>query len=79
MLSRLRNLSSMAFPLKLDSAIVKLLSLEQCKDVAVSHVGGGMSSASTSKIKATLEDGRTLFYFMKTGSGKESETMFAGT
>lgn len=38
-----------------------------------------MSSASTSKITTTLEDGSEKQFFMKTGSGKEAEIMFEGS
>ena len=78
MLSRIRNLSSLASNMKLDSAIVKLLSLDPNNTTVSSHGGAGMSSASTSKIKTTLSDGTTQQYFMKTGKGSAAETMFTG-
>lgn len=64
--------------MKLDSAIANLLSLDPSTTTISSSGGVGMSSATTQKIKTTLEDGSTALYFMKTGSGKASEIMFAG-
>jgi protein-ribulosamine 3-kinase len=63
--------------MKLDPAIIKLLGLNTDK-ANVSSVGGG-GFASTSKIISQLDDGTEKAYFMKTGSGKEAETMFEGT
>ncbi|KAK4993006.1 hypothetical protein LTR50_000712 [Elasticomyces elasticus] len=64
--------------MKLDSAIVELLSLDPANTSVSSHGGGGMSSASTSKITTKLSDGTTKLYFLKTGSGKDAEIMFEG-
>lgn len=65
--------------MKLDSAVVKVLALDPSNTTVSSHGGGGMSSASTSRISAKLPDGSTKEYFMKTGSGKEAEVMFEGS
>ncbi|KAK3690986.1 hypothetical protein LTR37_018888 [Vermiconidia calcicola] len=64
--------------MKVDPAIITLLKLEPAHTSVSSHGGAGMSSASTSKITAKLENGTTMQYFMKTGRGKEAETMFEG-
>lgn len=64
--------------MKLDSAIVELLGLNAASTSVSSHGGGGMSSASTSKITTKLEDGSEKQYFMKTGSGKDADIMFEG-
>lgn len=63
--------------MKVDPAIVKLLSLDPEK-TSVSSAGGGSTFASTSKIVSQGDDGSEKAYFMKTGTGKESEIMFAG-
>jgi protein-ribulosamine 3-kinase len=64
--------------MKLDPAVVKLLGLNPDKTNVSSAGGGGMSSASTSKIVSQLDDGTEKAYFMKTGSGEEAEIMFKG-
>ncbi|PSK34873.1 hypothetical protein B9Z65_1456 [Elsinoe australis] len=64
--------------MKLDPAVVKLLALDSEQTSVSSHGGGGMSSASTSKIQTVLPDGSPKLYFMKTGTGKEAEAMFEG-
>lgn len=64
--------------MKLDPAVVKLLALDPEQTSVSSHGGGGMSSASTSKIQTVLPDGSPKLYFMKTGTGKEAEAMFEG-
>jgi protein-ribulosamine 3-kinase len=64
--------------MKLDPAVVQLLGLDPDKTNVSSAGGGGMSSASTSKIVSHVEDGTEKAYFMKTGSGKEAEIMFKG-
>jgi len=64
--------------MKLDSAIVKLLSLDPSNTTVSSHGGAGMSSASTSRIETKQPDGSTKRFFLKTGSGKEAELMFTG-
>lgn len=62
--------------MKVDPAVVKLLGLSSDK-TTVSSVGGS-SFASTSRIVSRLDDGSEKAYFMKTGSGKAAEVMFAG-
>ncbi|KAF2731020.1 Ketosamine-3-kinase [Polyplosphaeria fusca] len=64
--------------MKLDPAVVKLLKLDPDNTSVASAGGGGMSSASTSKITAKLSDGTEKMFFMKTGRGKEAEVMFEG-
>ncbi|KAF7196932.1 Ketosamine-3-kinase [Pseudocercospora fuligena] len=64
--------------MKLDSAIVSLLGVDPNNATVSSAGGGGMSSASTSKITAKLEDGTTKQFFMKSGKGKDAEIMFTG-
>lgn len=64
--------------MKLDSAISTLLNLDPASTSVSSHGGAGMSSASTSKITTQLPSGESKHFFMKTGSGKEAETMFEG-
>jgi len=62
--------------MKLDSALVKLLSLDASKTTVSSH--GGSSFSSTSKITTVLSDGTTKKFFLKTGTGKDAEIMFKG-
>jgi protein-ribulosamine 3-kinase len=64
--------------MKIDPALVSLLKLDAAQTTISGAGGGGMSSASTSKITTKLEDGSTMQYFMKTGRGKEAEIMFEG-
>ncbi|KAL9086750.1 MAG: hypothetical protein Q9159_003969 [Coniocarpon cinnabarinum] len=64
--------------MKLDSAVAKLLALDNGPNTSVSHVGGGMSSASASKIASTSPNGSSRNYFMKIGSGSDAEIMFKG-
>jgi len=64
--------------MKLDSAVISLLSLDPNNTSVSSHGGGGMSSASTLKITTKLPDGSPMQYFMKTGTGKKAEIMFEG-
>jgi fructosamine-3-kinase len=64
--------------MKLDPALISLLKLDASTASISSAGGGGMSSASTSKIVQKLDDGTTKQYFMKTGRGKEAEIMFTG-
>ncbi|USP82774.1 hypothetical protein yc1106_10048 [Curvularia clavata] len=63
--------------MKLDPAVAKVLSLDPEK-ASVSSAGGGSTFASTSKIVSQADDGSEKAYFMKTGTGKEAEIMFAG-
>lgn len=64
--------------MKLDSAVISLLGLDPKTTSVSSAGGGGMSSASTSKITTDLPNGETMQYFMKTGKGRDAEVMFAG-
>ncbi|OCK81815.1 Ketosamine-3-kinase [Lepidopterella palustris CBS 459.81] len=64
--------------MKLDPAVVKLLSLDPSNTTVSSTGGGGCSSASTSKITSKLSDGTEKCFFMKTGSGSDAEVMFEG-
>ena len=64
--------------MKIDSALVSLLKLDPAQTTVSGAGGGGMSSASTSKITTKLADGSQMQYFMKTGRGKEAEDMFEG-
>lgn len=76
--SMLRGLCSSSSKMKVDSAVLKLLSLDPSRTTVSSSVGGGMSSASTSVIKTKLNDGREKNFFMKTAMGKEAEIMLRG-
>lgn len=58
-----------------DSEIIKSLSLDPDQTSITSHGGSGF--ASTSKISSTV-DGQPVKYFVKTGTGKDSEVMFRG-
>jgi hypothetical protein len=78
MLSALRGRAA-ASTMKLDPAVVNLLSLDPEKSSVSSHGGGGMSSASTLKINTTLSDGTEKSFFMKTGKGSDAEIMFEGS
>ncbi|CAK3781432.1 Hypothetical predicted protein [Lecanosticta acicola] len=64
--------------MKLDPAVISLLNLDPETTSVSSAGGGGMSSASTSKISTTLPDGSKMNYFMKTGKGAAAEIMFKG-
>jgi protein-ribulosamine 3-kinase len=64
--------------MKLDPAVIELLQLDPNNTTTSSAGGGGCSSASTSKITSKLSDGTQKLFFMKTGSGKDAEVMFAG-
>lgn len=66
------NISKM----KIDSAVIKALSLDSTKTTVARHGGSGFSI--TAKITTTLEDGTEKNFFMKTGKGKDAEVMFAG-
>ncbi|KAF2089821.1 Ketosamine-3-kinase [Saccharata proteae CBS 121410] len=59
--------------MKLDPAVCKVLSVDPATASVSSAGGGGMSSASTSKISAGDRQ-----FFMKTGKGKEAKVMFEG-
>jgi hypothetical protein len=62
--------------LKIDPAILKALSLDAATTTIASHGGSGF--ASTFKITSKGTDGEEKLYFVKQGSGRESEVMFAG-
>lgn len=70
---------------KLDPAVLELLKLDPAT-TSVSAQSGGCSAASAAKIvaKAGKDDGsggdgeEEKRYFMKSASGKDAETMFAG-
>ncbi|KAF2146322.1 uncharacterized protein K452DRAFT_324291 [Aplosporella prunicola CBS 121167] len=64
--------------MKLDDAVAKAISVDPSAASVSSAGGGGMSSASTSKITATLPDGTEKQFFMKTGKGKDAAVMFEG-
>lgn len=59
----------------IDSAIIEALHLDPKAARISSHGGSGF--ASTFKI-SSLVDGKEINYFVKTGSGPESEVMFKG-
>lgn len=60
---------------KVDPAIIKALSLDPSITKLASHGGSGF--ASTFKLSSTV-DGKEKNYFVKTGTGPESEVMFKG-
>lgn len=62
--------------MKIDSAVIKALSLDPAKTTVAKHGGSGFST--TAKITTALKDGTEKHFFMKTGKGKDAEVMFAG-
>jgi protein-ribulosamine 3-kinase len=58
-----------------DSAIIEALGLDPAVTKISSHGGSGF--ASTFRISSTA-DGKDVNYFVKTGSGADSELMFKG-
>ena len=62
--------------MKLDTAIIRSLSLEASKSTIVSHGGSGFTT--TAKITTTFDDGTQRQFFLKTGQGEDAEVMFAG-
>ena len=78
--------------MKVDSAVIQALRLDPAETTVTSHGGSGFSS--TMKISGVLRDDddnddddddgtqqqkqALFFFFMKTGHGKDAETMFAG-
>lgn len=58
-----------------DAAIIEALGLDPSSTKLVSHGGSGFSS--TFKLSSTV-DGKPMNYFVKTGTGKDSEIMFTG-
>ena len=65
--------------MKLDPAVIDLLSLDPAV-TTVSSQAGGCSTASAAKIvtRDGDDDGKERRFFMKSGSGKDGEVMFAG-
>jgi hypothetical protein len=61
---------------KIDSAILKALSLDSANTSIASHGGSGF--ASTFKITSKGSDGEERLFFVKQGKAKGSEIMFAG-
>ena len=78
MLNRTARRTATSSNMKVDTAIVSLLGLDPERTTISSAGGGGMSSASTSKITTKLQDGSSMQYFLKTAEGKDAETMFEG-
>ena len=63
--------------MKVDGAVIQALRLDPVKTTVASHGGSGFTS--TMKIMGVLlHDGTQKQFFMKTGHGKDAETMFAG-
>ncbi|KAK4697996.1 hypothetical protein P7C71_g169, partial [Lecanoromycetidae sp. Uapishka_2] len=62
--------------MKIDSAVIRALSLDPAKTAIKSHGGSGFTT--TAKISTTLKDGTEKHFFMKTGRDKDSEVMFKG-
>jgi hypothetical protein len=60
---------------QVDPAIIQALGLDPDQAKMVSHGGGGFSS--TFKVSGIV-DGETKTFFVKTGSGKNSDIMFQG-
>lgn len=65
--------------MKVDSAILETLSLTSDQASMASAGAGGDSSARPFKITATLHDGSSKNFFVKTGHGRAAEIMFKGT
>ncbi|GME27933.1 putative phosphoribosylaminoimidazole-succinocarboxamide synthase protein [Neofusicoccum parvum] len=64
--------------MKLDAAVAQAIGVDPSAASVSSAGGGGMSSASTSKITAKMPDGSEKQFFMKTGKGDEAAIMFEG-
>ncbi|EEQ87438.2 fructosamine-3-kinase [Blastomyces dermatitidis ER-3] len=64
--------------MKLDQAVIDLLSLDTA-NTTVSRAGGGCSSASAAKITTKLADGTEKRFFMKTATGEEGKVMVQGS
>lgn len=60
---------------KVDPAILEALALDPQATKIASHGGSGF--ASTFKLSSTV-DGKEKNYFVKTGTGSDSELMFKG-
>lgn len=61
--------------IKVDPAILEALGLDESNTTIASHGGSGF--ASTFKL-STTQNGKPKHYFVKTGTGGDSETMFKG-
>lgn len=59
-----------------DPAIIQALGLDAGQTQIASHGGSGF--ASTFKLSTTV-NGEPMNYFVKTGSGSDSEVMFKGS
>ncbi len=70
------SLSVLTGKMKIDSAVIKALSLDPAKTTVAKHGGSGFST--TAKITTTLKDGTEKHFFMKTGKGIDAQAMFAG-
>ena len=62
--------------MKIDSAVIRALSLDPAKTTVAKHGGSGFST--TAKITTTLKDGIEKDFFIKTGKGKDAQVIFAG-
>ncbi len=62
--------------MKLDSAVIRSLSLDPAKTTVASHGGSGFST--TAKMSTIMKDGTEKHFFMKTGKGKGADVMFRG-
>ncbi len=62
--------------MKIDSAVIRALSLEPAKTAMKCHGGSGFTS--TAKISTTLKDGTEKHFFMKSNRGEDAEVMFKG-
>ena len=62
--------------MKIDPAILRALSLSPSNTTLAAHGGSGF--ATTGKLTTTLPDGTKKQFFLKTGQGAASATMFAG-
>jgi hypothetical protein len=67
------------FKMKLDTQVARILSIDSSKASVAGGGGGGCSFASTSRITSIDHDGTEQQFFMKSGSGQDSEIMFRGT
>ncbi|KAL1648338.1 hypothetical protein SLS58_002091 [Diplodia intermedia] len=64
--------------MKLDDAVAQAIGIDSSIASVSSAGGGGMSSASTSKITAKMPNGGDKQFFMKSGKGEEAAVMFEG-
>ena len=64
--------------MKLDPAVLDLLSLSPSRTTVSSAGSGGCSAASVYKITTTLDDGTEKHFFMKSGRGEDADVMFKG-